>query len=180
MVLRFAFNSNKAVEALAYIAQQYPGVTPFFVSKILYFAEKRHLNEWGRPIVADTYIAMQAGPVPSTVKDYIEGNFSQVTRPETLSDAVRIEKGPKYLHVYPGRRPPDLSLLSETDVECLDRGIIFCRKTPELSELTHREKAWANTPVNRAMDYEDFIDDDNPHREQILEHAREFAACGVL
>jgi hypothetical protein len=30
------------------------------------------------------------------------------------------------------------------------------------------------------MDYEAFIDDDNPHRAELLDEAREFAVYGVL
>src|SRR5947209_299446 len=74
MVLRFGFNERKAIETLAYIAKRWPDITPFFASKVLFFAEKQHLNAYGRPIVADTFIAMPWGPVPSTVYDFVKGN----------------------------------------------------------------------------------------------------------
>jgi Protein of unknown function (DUF4065) len=63
-MLRFQFDERKGLEALVYIASKWPGITAFFASKVLFFAEKRHMNEYARPIVADTFIAMANGPVP--------------------------------------------------------------------------------------------------------------------
>jgi hypothetical protein len=40
MRLKFAFNSAKALEALAYVAHAKPGLTPLYVAKIFFFAEK--------------------------------------------------------------------------------------------------------------------------------------------
>lgn len=77
MAIRFQFDETKAVETLAYIATRWPRVTAFYASKILFFAEKLHLNRYGRPIVADTFIAMANGPVPSTIYDFIEGKLDQ-------------------------------------------------------------------------------------------------------
>ncbi|QNA83217.1 SocA family protein [Sphingomonas sp. So64.6b] len=75
MALRFQFDERKGTEALAYIATQWPGITVFYASKVLFFAEKKHLNTYGRPIVADTFVAMPNGPVPSTLYDFIRGNL---------------------------------------------------------------------------------------------------------
>lgn len=75
MALKFPFHETKALEVLAFIAKTSPGLTPLFVSKILFFAEKWHLNRYGRPIIGDTYIAMPRGPVPSAIKNYIDHNW---------------------------------------------------------------------------------------------------------
>lgn len=180
--LKFVFNEAKAVEALAYIASRQAGLAPIFVCKILFFAEKWHLNKFGRPIIADTYIAMPRGPVPSTVKNYIDQNFGWVEEPESLSEAVAIDKAKGWPRLMPGMRPPNMSLFSPSDIECLDAAIEFCRnkRADELSQITHFEKAWREADANRPMDYEKFIDDDNKHRDQILELARENATYGVL
>ena len=84
--------------------------------------------------------------------------------------------------VMPGLRGPDTSLLSETDMECLREAVSYCngKTADELSELTHFEKSWRNAATNSAMNYEDFIDDDNDNKDAILQEMREFAACGVL
>lgn len=180
--LRFAFSEGKAFEVLAFMANTTPDLTPLYVAKILFYAEKWHLNKYGRPIMADTYIAMPKGPVPSTIRDYIEQNWLWVDRPDDLDRAITIDRSGYLPKLRRGTRDADLSVLSESDIECLREAITFCTaKTPdELSRLAHLEKAWRNAPGNGPMEYADFIDDDNPNRDEILEIASENAACGIL
>ena len=178
MALRFQFDERKGREALAYIASRWPNVTVFFASKALFFAEKAHLNRYGRPIVADTFIAMPNGPVPSTLYDFIKGDFGLSGDPEGFKGALDLASYPTILP----RRECEAGVLSESDVECLDEAIAFCRVRGfgHLSQLTHQERAWAEALTNGPMDYEKFIDENNPHREAMLEDARAFAAYGVL
>lgn len=179
-MLRFQFDEKKGVETLTHIAAQWPGITAFYASKVLFFAEKFHLNRYGRPIVADTFIAMPNGPVPSTIYDFIKGRLDMAGDPQAITEALSIEQG-----AYPqvrAKRAPDLGVLSPSDLECLDEAIAFCRGRSFniLSNLTHQEAAWRNAPSNGAMDYEALIEADHPYRDAVLEDAREFAAYGVL
>jgi uncharacterized phage-associated protein len=178
--LRFQFDEKKGVEALTYVASKWPHITAFFASKVLFFAEKYHLNRFGRPIVADTFIAMPSGPVPSTLYDFIKGRLDNAGDPDAITKAISVERDP-----YPrvtARRDADKEVLSVSDLEWLDEAIAFCRARTfgTLSTLTHQERSWLEAPINGPMDYADMIDDDNPHRDSILEDAREFAAYGVL
>jgi hypothetical protein len=182
MRLKFAFSEGKALEALAFIASERPNLTPLYIAKILFYAEKWHLNRYGRPIIADTYIAMPKGPVPSTIKDYIEQNWYWADRPEELDKAITIDRSGYLPRLRAGTRGPDFSVLSASDIECLREAIGFCvSKGPdELSRLAHNEKAWQNAPANGPMEYADFIDDDNPHKDEVMIIAMEIAACGVI
>lgn len=178
--IRFQFNERKGVEALTHVAGAWPNITAFFASKVLFFAEKYHINRYARPIVADTFIAMPNGPVPSTLYDFIKGHFAQAGDPDAIQDALTFARQP-----YPSvaaKRQADSSVLSDTDVECLNEAIEFCRARSfsTLSHITHQERAWADAPANGAMSYEKMIDADNPHYEEVLEEAREFAVYGVL
>jgi uncharacterized phage-associated protein len=180
MTLRFQFDEGKGVETLAYIATKWPRVTAFYAAKILFFAEKYHLNRYSRPIVADTFIAMPNGPVPSTIYDFIKGQLASAGDPVAILAALDFRN-----EGYPAvsaRREADFDILSPSDIECLDEAIAFCRGKPfkTLSGLTHQEKAWVNAPANGPIDYEALIDDDNPHRDEVIAEAREFAAYGVL
>lgn len=179
-MLRFQFDEKKGVEALTYVASKWPGVTAFFAAKVLFFAEKLHLNRYSRPIVGDTFIAMPNGPVPSTLYDFIKGRLDQAGDPDAIMAALLIERDP-----YPrvaAQRAPDLDALSPSDLECLDESIAFChgRGFRTLSDLTHRERAWLEAPTNGPMDYEHMIDGEGDEREAIVAEAREFAVYGVL
>jgi uncharacterized phage-associated protein len=180
MMLRFQFDEKKGVEAMTYIASRWPDVTAFFAAKILFFAEKYHLNRYARPIVADTFIAMPNGPVPSTIYDFIKGRLHNAGDPEAVIKAFSVAQAP-----WPrvnALRDADTSVLSQSDVECLDEAIQFCKRRNfgTLSTLTHQERSWLEAPANGAMDYEAMIDDDNPARQEIIEEAKEFAVYGVL
>ena len=155
-MMRFQFDEKKGVEALTYVASQWPGVTAFYASKVLFFAEKAHLNTYGRPIVADTFIAMPSGPVPSTLYDFIKGQLDQAGDPEAITKALAISRDP-----YPrvtAIRAADLDALSASDIECLDEAIAFCRRfatAPRgftaLSNLTHQERAWFEATPSRLL-----------------------------
>ena len=61
----FSYNKDKAIAAIVFVLREMDGsVNLHKLSKILYFADQRHLIEFGRPIIGDNYQAMQYGPVP--------------------------------------------------------------------------------------------------------------------
>lgn len=180
--LKFAFSEAKAIETLAFIANESPGLTPFYVAKVCFYAEKWHFNRYGRPILADTYIAMPRGPVPSTIKNFLDENWDWLEKPQDLDDAVSMDRTQKWVRLFKGKRGPKMEFLSQTDIECLREAMAFCKgKTPdELSQMTHLEKSWCLAEPNRAMDYTNFIDDENPNKEAIIEMAKVDSAYGVL
>jgi hypothetical protein len=182
VTIKFALSEKKTLECLAFIAENNPGLSPFYVSKILFYAEKWHLNRYGRPIIGDTYIAMPMGPVPSTVKYYLEEDWRWEHRPDGFDDKIKIDRTKRYPELRVGRLGVSLNVLSESDKECILEAITYCiSKTPdELSTLAHFEKSWKLAPANGPMEYENFIDDDNPNRDEVLTLATETAACGKL
>lgn len=181
MALRFKFSEEKALEALCWIARQWPDITPFYVAKVLFYAEKAHINAYGRPIIADTFIRMNYGPVPSTIRDFIEGNYLFASNAEEVTATISVDATGRYPKVR-ALRDARLDLLSESDVECLRDALSMCRPMgfAALSDMTHLERAWLDAEPNQPMDYADFIDDDNPHRDEIIEQALTHAAHGVL
>lgn len=183
MSLHFHINEDKAVEVLAYIASKLPGASEAHVAKVLFYAEKEHLNRYARPIVADTYIAMQWGPVPSRIRDILHAN---PFLPQSLLDraALRVDvrkNARGYLEIHP-RGEPNTEVFSKSDLECLDRAIAEFghRSFDELTHLTHQERAYLDAERNREIDYELLVDEDNPDRARILEQAQEYAEFGIL
>jgi uncharacterized phage-associated protein len=174
-MVRFNFNESKTVEALVLIAERWPGITPFYVAKVLFFADRDHLRAYGRPVTGDVYIAMADGPVPSRVYDMVKDNLDFFGDPEAIEGAIKIDRNHRYACVH-AMREPNLDLLSDTDVAALDASIAFCRGKSfrELSSLTHQEPAWFQAPANGAMDPELLVP------EELREEVRESAAYVVL
>jgi len=68
----FVFKAEKSVEAILYIAQNVKQPTFHSISKMMYFADKVHLEKYGRFICGDNYVAMKHGPVPSGTYDILK------------------------------------------------------------------------------------------------------------
>jgi uncharacterized phage-associated protein len=175
-MVRFNFNESKTLEAVVFIAQEWPGITPFFLAKTLFFADRNHLRAYGRPVTGDVYIAMADGPVPSHVYDMVKDNLDFFGDPAAIVQAIKIDRGNRHYPKIAAARPPDLDTLSETDIQELRAAIVFCsgRSFTELRGLTHQERAWADAPANSEMNPELLVPDD------MQEEVRERAAYAVL
>jgi len=174
-MIRFNFDESKAIEALVHVAGEWPGITPFYLSKVLFFADRDHLRKYGRPVTGDLYIAMANGPVPSRIYDMVRGNLDFFGDPEAIERALRVDRNAVYRRVY-ANRAANLDLFSETDATALTDAIQFCRgKTfAELRHLTHQDPAWAQADANAEMNPELLVPDD------MREEIRETAVYAVL
>jgi len=115
--ITFIFNPEKALEAILYAARIAPIKDVYHVLKILYFADKAHLEQYGRFIFGDSYVAMSHGPVPSGAYDIIKyvRNRNTVISFEPAKSAFSISGDFIELH-----REPNLELLSKSDIKCID------------------------------------------------------------
>jgi uncharacterized phage-associated protein len=167
--IRFNLNQDKAVETLVYLASRQPGIDFFHLAKVIYFAEKAHLNEYGRPILGDAYMAMEHGPVPSYVYDVLKLNpFLPGDALEEASTALEINHG-----TVIARRAPREDVFSRTDRECLDWSLGKFGRLPfrVLWDLGHAEEAWSAAQRNGQLDYVLMIEPKN--RERLVEELSE-------
>ena len=178
MVTKFEhFDEKKTLEALVWVASKWPGVTQFYVAKIFYFADKDHINDSGRPILGDEYVAMEYGPVPSFVYNLIKDTYIDENIKKDLNASIESVKsmGSNNIEIK-ALRKPDRDYLSGSDLYFLERSLIFCKDKSmrELSDLTHEHPAWKNArergenSKNPHMDYEDMVEEDNPFKDEIL------------
>jgi uncharacterized phage-associated protein len=175
-ILHFEFDEQKLVQAIAYFAAKgVSDLTKMKVCKLLFFADKRHLLEHGRPIIGDHYACMEYGPVPSIslnemdfavetdaeVKSKHQGLFNQILQVDRSGRYPRFElKNDGLLN---------MSVFSQSDIETLDQVLADYGHIPagRLSELTHEEECWKAANARRphgssvAMAYEDFFDEEH-------------------
>ena len=152
-MIRFNINTQKAVESLLWVVKR--GESNIYnIMKILFAAEKYHLNAYGRPITGDKYVAMEFGTVPSWIFD-----ATKLKRP-----SMGFIKVDNTLMVD---REPDLDYFSETDIEALEVGISeYAGKSfSEVLEKNHEEIAWQKAYESRGNNnsadilFEDMIDE---------------------
>jgi uncharacterized phage-associated protein len=148
----FRFDPDKALEAILYLAMRVPDPTFHRISKLMYFADKAHLANYGRLIFGDSYVAMKHGPVPSEVYDILKA-----VRGDGLSSYL--EAARQAFCVDANKQViPLLDVFSASDLECMDEAI---RAYGHLSfkELTTQshDAAWEAVDENDVMDVEQII-----------------------
>ena len=171
----YRMDYEKAIEAMVWLANKNPGIDIYHVAKILYYAEKTHLNRYGKPIIGATYIRMEFGQVPSEVRDLITKNAWMVD-PDYLdrfSAAIEVNKEP-YDKLKPLRNA-DLDYFSDTDIECLEESLIKLQHLTfgQIKKMSHHERSWLETEQNKDIDYLLMVDEENECKEEISEDIRE-------
>lgn len=129
--INFAFDRQKAIEVVLYIAQRIVDPTYHSISKLMYFADKTSLEKYGRFISGDWYTAMKLGPVPSNTYDLMKDSVPE------FGFAVEAERC-----IVP-LRDADVDELSDSDIECLDVAIAMYGDKPmwKRTEDSH-DPAW--------------------------------------
>jgi len=189
MSIEFTPNYRKIVEAILYVlskhAQQAKSI---FILKCLYYADKYHLQQYATPITGDLFVKLKHGPCATNAYNIMQGNELYI--PEEILD---IAKDSFYSFdssgtgnndiTYKLRRPPNTSLFSDTNLECLDKAIDFCASFNNdytLSEESHKEQSWINAVFQGPMSYELMIDDCVENKNEIIEYLEEHSRALCL
>jgi uncharacterized phage-associated protein len=164
-------DAQKSLEAILHVSRTTTDL--FHIVKVLYFADKIHLERYGRMISWDHYVAMREGPVPSGAYDLIK-----YARGDRFTYDSRIAKTRPELalsvdgDVVSPAREPNPAYLSDSDLECLNEAIARYSQMnwKELWKIAHQEKAYKKTPRDRPIPLSDLIALDVPNGKEVLEY----------
>lgn len=124
--------------------------------QILYFADNEHLSKYGRSITGDAYVRMDFGPVPTCIYDLfkaVRGDSYFASQVDNVrQDCFHFVNNKDIAAVA----SPDMSYLSESDVEMLDKYIdqLKDKGFSEVSDASHGY-AWSNTAQNGVISVRD-------------------------
>ena len=142
--MQVQFDKEKSLNALLYVANRVQRKDFHKIFKIIYFADRQHLADWGRPITGDTYIAMEAGPVPSRLYDMLKivRGDSYLPDMEGLGKYFQVEN---WMYVRP-LQDADLNKLSANEQEAMSEAIekYAALSYDEIKEKSH-DVAWRST-----------------------------------
>ncbi len=147
------FDKVKTLNALLYVANRVQRKDFHKIFKVIYFADRQHLADWGRPITGDTYIAMDAGPVPSRLYDMMKivRGDSYISDTEGLGQYFQVEN---WMYVRP-LQDADLNKLSANEQEALSDAIAKYASLSydEIKEKSH-DVAWRSTARDFAINWD--------------------------
>lgn len=148
------FDKEKTLNTLLYVANRVQRRDFHKIFKIIYFADRQYLADWGRPITGDTYIAMEAGPVPSRLYDMMKivRGDSYLGDTEGLGRYFQVEH---WMYVKP-LQDADLSKLSANEQEALSDSIAKYAglSYDEIKEKSH-DVAWRSTARDFGISWDD-------------------------
>lgn len=136
-------------------------LTQYDIVKALFFADKAHLNNFGRPVTFDNYVAMNHGPVPSLAYDMLKRNDVMLRKygvealPWQSESAERLGFG--CIRFFGSTVEGETEVLSASDIEALEdalstvKGLTF----QQIRDLTHGDpaykEAWALVGEGKSM-----------------------------
>lgn len=155
-MINFKFNQDKAIAAVLFIADRLikrhgkNGANLHKIFKILYFADRKYLAEYGRPIVGDFYVAMREGGVPSRIYDMVK----MVRGDSICKDTEGFNKffDVSEYFLFPKQKPA-MEEFSRSDLECLKESIVKNQdlKFSQLKKKSHDQayqKAGKNDKIS--------------------------------
>ena len=155
-MIRFEFDSEKALEALVYVVSRTGDHGMYRCLKTLYAADKLHLENYGRFIYGETHYALEHGAVPSAAYAAVKNLAGQTTLGNIpgLHKSLRRD-GNRLFNL----READLDVLSKSDIECLDAAIRDFQydSFTALKRKTH-DDAYNATPKNSAISVESIVE----------------------
>ena len=167
------FDQRKALHALLFVVTHLPKPANVYnVLKCLYYADRKHLQEYGRQIYGDTFYALEHGPVPSAAYEIVKYANGRAKWDLRFTEALELlDVNDVYLSA---RGAVDTDLLSRSDMACL---LDAARKYGTMSfsrlkKLSHQGKAFENADPNGEMNLSDLIDELR-NSEAIASHLRD-------
>ena len=112
------FTAKKYVEHVLYILNKAGGLGYYQLFKIMYFAQREYLKEYGLSIFPDKFCALPNGPVPSMLYDAIKQNpFVPMT--SMLDEAITHGQDDAFYMLMPTRKA-DEKYISKAARETMD------------------------------------------------------------
>ena len=150
---KFSYQEKKAINALLFVISKVHNL--YNIVKVFYFADKDHLEKYGRLIFGESYIKMAAGPVPSNIYDilkFVRGEAKDLN-PEFLELIEAKNDNTFYV-----KKEADLDYLSESDILCLTKAITNYG-TSHHSALYRKshDEAYNNAEMNNEISLESII-----------------------
>ena len=161
---------DKALEVILYVLSK--GCTDMYnVLKVIYFADKAHIEKTSCTMYKEDYVAMKFGPVPSAAYDIIKD--VDLDRPSSfpgLNEKGAFKFTSKYTLMPLREYNPDF--FSDIDYDCLDAAVAQYGNMSmnDLISASHSQYDYVNSTRNDMIPFEllvESVDKDGTQKEHI-------------
>jgi len=143
-------NITKTVAAIAYLIGKADAggrrLSQYDILKMIFLADKAHLNAYGRPVTFDNYYAMKEGPVPSFAYDLLKENRTAMKKAhlQTLPWRRTAQEVGTGRYFYFDADFSKETSLSESDKEALTDALTTIRALTysQIKRLLHADPAY--------------------------------------
>lgn len=129
---------NKIESVVLYVLRNFrDGVDYIKLFKILYFAQKDYLVNYGKVLCPDTFKARNYGPVPALSDKVVklvelsDGDWADYPDLKNFGESIRVVNQRVY-----AAKEPDMDYLSRKECECLDKWYDYCKDKDSKDELS--------------------------------------------
>ena len=177
-------NGPRVREAILHVIREADSrqlrVSQFDILKALFLADRAHLNQYGRPITFDEYVAMTDGPVPSLAYDLLKEALEAGREAGVEAPLWKWERdGDKKRRFYGATRDSSKEILSETDIEELTKALVTVKRWgyKKTWDYVHEDVAYKDAWSKREnkdqnpMDYALLFDSPNEEAADTLKFA---------
>ena len=157
----FVFNVEKSIHVILYIIQQSKGkINQHNLWRIVFEADKYHLNNHEIPVTGSIYRNMGFGPVPVNICNIIKGSNISKKHLQEAGMTKLPYKYDKESQILSSSALPDHDHFIETDVEALDHSIrkYGTMNIEELRQENHKERCWLETERKDLVPFELMIE----------------------
>jgi hypothetical protein len=178
LTAKYRVRTDKALEVIVWLANRRPHMDIYHAVKCAFYADKYHINEYGRPIAGDHYVADTYGPLGQAVYGLIKGDPFEILALGGNGD-LPFKLGQKWR--IKATREANTNRLSHSDVEALEWAVNnYADKTfDELVDESHEEAAYI-AAIGGTMRYEDLLDPNDPNRDAKARELEEMADSAFL
>jgi len=127
--------------------------------KLFYFLDFTHAKRYGAPVTYDTYYNLEHGPIPSKIKNMVDG-LAEEGNQAILGNILtcKLSKQTKMCRMIPKREfdyKKDKDLFTKTEYEVLEETAkrFADATTNEIEEASHNESPWKMTRRKELIPY---------------------------
>ncbi len=126
--------------------------------KLFYFLDFMHVKKYGIPITFDSYVHLEHGPIPSTIKNLVDEVCDDIDT-SILADTIycHTQEGQLIQRIIPKRKltEKDIKYFSKSEIETLE---LVCdrfgaKNTEYIKDASHKEAPWLETSILETISY---------------------------